>query len=213
MRHLKNKLKLTSSYFLKNLCYYNSMHNDVNLHIPTPEIHPEITPDRSSSVNWPRNQMQKYDFSEGTDFNGGSQKRHGFKLALWTMTSALVDHSILLGMTCLFLLTGLIVLQSTSGGLLTQHQLLNMGLGVYLLLAVSYFVLLRLFIGATIGEYSCGIRVGKPSERMKQTYFLKIFIRILIISCTGFIMLPVLSILFRKDFAGRISGLSIYSLK
>ena len=190
------------------------MQSEVNFDIPQTDIpsqkHP---PETVVNYNWPTNRLSEYDFTDTTDFNGGSQKRHGFKLALWTVTSALVDHSILLGMTCLFLLTGLLILQTTTKGILTHHQLFQMGLGVYSLLAFSYFVLLRLFIGATLGEYSCGIRLGKPSERMQKTYFFKIFVRIIAICLTGFIMLPLFSVLLRKDLAGKISGLSIYSLK
>lgn len=176
---------------------------------------PVIDPERGSvtdldvDINIFRKRL---DFSETPQFAGGNSRRRGFKLALWTVASASVDLSITLGMTALFLLVGTMILQTTRG-LIRYSEFMTLGSILFLTISISYFLLLRLFLGATYGEYSCSLRLGKPAERVKKSYILKVFFRICLISLSGFIMLPLLSILFKKDLAGKISGLSIYSLK
>ncbi len=157
--------------------------------------------------------FRRFDFIEGTQFMGGPQKRSRFKLALWTWSSMVVDHCLILAMTCLFLLTGSLILKTTLNTIIHAQDFIMSGMLLYILLSFGYFVISRAFIGATLGEYSCGLRLGAPNERLKKSYALKVFIRSFVTLATGVILLPLLSLVFRKDLSGKISGISIYSLK
>lgn len=183
-----------------------------------PQITPNPTPlEKRTPPTKNRQPQQNYlnrlDFIETTDFSGGSQTRRGYKLALWTWASAAVDHLIILAMTCLFLLASTVVLKSSLKFMLAARNLTLTSFFIYIVVCVTYFVMLRVFLGATIGEYSCGLRLGEPSERLKKTYILRILFRTALIIGTGILTLPLVSTLFKKDLAGQICGISIYSLK
>lgn len=73
-------------------------------------------------------------------------------------------------------------------------------------------IFLRGFNGATIGEWTCSLRLGQPWQRLQSGYILKVLLRTTLIMATGIVTLPLLSLLFKRDLAGDISGLKIYSL-
>jgi hypothetical protein len=177
----------------------------------TPENSPEISPQEKGTS------LQKYfsrmDFSEKNDFSGGSQKRSGLKLAFWTWAAAAVDHLIIMGLSCSFLLIGTLILQTSVKTLITYQELGLSLILLYLIISITYFVLLRVFLGATWGEYSCSLRLGQPTERAQNSYSTRIVLRTLLIGFSGVIILPLLSLIFKKDLAGQLSGVSIYSLK
>lgn len=75
-------------------------------------------------------------------------------------------------------------------------------------------MVVRTYLGATLGEWSCDLRLGKPSERMQKRYVLRNILRTSIVIASGIIFIPLISLLFRRDLAGKLSGgLYIYSLK
>ena len=73
-----------------------------------------------------------------------------------------------------------------------------------------YLVTTRVFFGKTIGEWTTDCQVGTAKEKKKPDYVVRVVGRSLLMALTGFIVLPVLSILFRKDLAGAITGLQLY---
>ncbi len=188
-----------------------------------PQITPNPTPlekrTPSTKKNHPsgRSYLNRLDFIEENDFSGGSHTRRGFKLALWTWASAAVVHLLIIAATCVFLLTSSFILQSSLRFLFgNQNGALHMArtsFYLYLVISGTYFVMFRVFLGATIGEYSCGLRLGEPSERLRKSYALRILFRTVLILGTGIVTLPLISTLFKRDLAGRICGVSIYSLK
>jgi hypothetical protein len=162
---------------------------------------------------WPRSRVGRLDFSETPQFAGGPQRRSGFKLSAWTLASAVVDFCVNVGLTALFLFVGLVTLQMTAKGFLTVSQLAFGGGILFSVISIGYFLLLRLYLGATFGELSCGLRLGQVLDRQNKYYVAKIIWRLAIIAGTGVVVLPLLSLIFRQDLAGRLSGLSVYSLK
>lgn len=182
-----------------------------------PQITPNPTPleKRTPTKRSPRSHghFNRLDFIETNDFSGGSQTRRGFKLALWTWASAAVDHLLILATTCIFLLVSSVVLHSSLKFMFGTKNVAMTMVYLYLVISGTYFVMFRVFLGATIGEYSCGLRLGEPSERLKKTYSVRILFRTLLIIGTGILTLPLISTIFKRDLAGRICGISIYSLK
>lgn len=159
-------------------------------------------------------------FESNLGFNGGSQKRGGLKLVLWMWTAATIDYLLILAASLLALvLFSMIVSSSTLFGeslkLLLKPKKINTTF-FFLLIAVgwTYFVVVRSFIGASIGEWFCNLRLGRPSERLLKRYVLRLILRTGIVIVTGLFVVPLLSLLFRRDLAGKLSGgLYIYSLK
>jgi hypothetical protein len=178
--------------------------------IRTPEI-PEAPIKNHSPL------FRRIDFTEeSVGFQGGSQKRSGIKLALWTWLSASVDALILTSLSCFFILT-FSFLMKTEASILFKS--LFQSIQLYQVTMVSfvgsfwlYLVFMRVFSGATLGEMTCSLRLGQPLQRRQSTYILKVIFRTSLIILTGIFLLPLISLVLKRDIAGEISGLKIYSL-
>ena len=163
-----------------------------------------------------------------TGFMGGPQKRGGFKLVLWMWTAAVIDYLLILicSLMALILFSMLVTQMQKSLDVATQFAALGLKtlihpkkvnwtfLGMIVSVGWTYFVVTRTFMGASIGERFCHLRLGKPSERLNSLYIVRLIARISFVVVTGIILIPILSLIFRRDLAGRLSGgLYIYSLK
>lgn len=73
-----------------------------------------------------------------------------------------------------------------------------------------YLIATRVFCGSTVGEWTADCQLGNIKQRKSSDYTLKVLFRSLILALTGFILLPVLSVIFRKDIAGYLTGLQLY---
>ncbi len=88
----------------------------------------------------------------------------------------------------------------------------QVGLGLLVFsVAQLYFILSRSFFGQTLGEWSMDIQLGQPKEQEKVSYIFKMILRSVMITITGFITLPVISMITGKDIAGRLSKLKLYT--
>lgn len=150
-------------------------------------------------------------------FHRGPTRRSRFKLALWTMASFAVDALLIIGVALSFILISALVTQyalpKNTIKFISQRNLWDILFVTTMAMGWIYYLTLRLIFGATAGEYSCSLRVGQPFERIQATYPLRVLARLLLISLTGFITLPILSVLFKTDIAGKITKVSLYSLK
>lgn len=81
--------------------------------------------------------------------------------------------------------------------------------GLFAVLTWMYLVVHRMGLGATTGEWVFDIRLGKPEQFNTASYLLKTSLRSLIIVGTGFVTLPLLSLLFGKDLLGRWLGVEL----
>lgn len=73
-----------------------------------------------------------------------------------------------------------------------------------------YLVTTRVFFGKTVGEWTTDCQLGKLKQKKQHDYTIKVVGRSLLMALTGFITLPILSLVFRKDLAGAITGLQLY---
>jgi hypothetical protein len=162
-----------------------------------------------------------YDSVISSAFHRAPNRRRGYQLTGWLLASVVTDILIIVASTCLFLLGASLLfkfshdveLNQFMKSFLNQKAMKQTALYLYGYISFIYFIFFRVFLGATIGEWSCGIRIGQPSERMKPSYAFKVISRVLLITCTGIFVLPLLSLLFRKDLAGRLTKASLYTLK
>lgn len=145
-----------------------------------------------------------------TGFRSGPvSKRSGYSLAAWSLLAAFIDGLILISLSCVFLLVFSVVAKQIQLPLVATKIFVI----IYLLCMCVYMTSLRVFAGHTIGEWACDLRLGQPHERIKARYAGQVVLRVALVMFTGLIAMPVLSLLFRKDIAGKLTGLHLFSLK
>ena len=180
----------------------------IPLEIPedkTPSV-PSIYPESLKNIF--RNR-QNLEWEMGTGFHSGPVgRRKGYKLTLWSLVASTIDALLLVGMSCIFLMVFIKIIHvPLTKGLLRDFAM------IYVLGSWLYMITTRFFLGSSIGEAACDIRLGKPQERMSSWYFLRVVIRATLIVATGLIILPALSLLIGRDIPGMLSGLKLFSLK
>ncbi|MFZ3229264.1 MAG: hypothetical protein WA160_03580 [Pseudobdellovibrio sp.] len=152
-----------------------------------------------------------------TGFQSGSQKRSGLKLSLWTWLSASIDGLVIVSLSCFFAVAFSFLMKTTPTSMFVIYMKSNNpGLNLtslFLLSTWSYLIFMRAFIGASIGEWSCGLRLGEPLQRLKKNYLFKVMFRTTVIILSGVITIPLISMLISKDIAGELSDVRIYSLQ
>jgi succinate dehydrogenase hydrophobic anchor subunit len=152
----------------------------------------------------------------GTGFRSGSQKRSGLKLGLWTWLSASIDGLVLVSLSCFFMIAFSFLMKTSPSVLFSfvKNQSTEATIAMLFLVSLwSYLIFMRAFIGASIGEWSCDLRLGEPVQRFNKTYLLRVILRTTLIVMTGIFVLPLISLITKKDIAGLISGVRIYSLQ
>jgi hypothetical protein len=132
-------------------------------------------------------------------------------------SAGLFDAAMVLGLTLIFStvvfaltqieLNDLVGMLGTEGG--AQAAAIVLLIGVFEIYAVTC----RTFFGKTLGEYAFDFRLGAPHEQQYLLYPLKVAWRTFLVAITGFILLPIISTIVRRDVAGILSGVSLYTAK
>ena len=76
-----------------------------------------------------------------------------------------------------------------------------------------YVIIARSFFGCTLGEWAFDIQLGKSEDQMNAMYPLKVIARSLIVTVTGLVLLPLVSLIMGEDVAGLASGTQLYEQK
>jgi hypothetical protein len=84
-------------------------------------------------------------------------------------------------------------------------------LGIATFTMALYMVILRCFLGYTIGEWACDLRLGRPHQFVQPTYPIRVLLRFLLNLATGMITLPLLSLIVGQDLAGRWTGVALFT--
>ena len=157
-----------------------------------------------------------YFLENKTDFRSGPQNRSGLNLALWSWMSALIDTLVLTSISCFCLVLFSFLIKTPMGDV---FKVLSLEPSIKEMFAISfvfsfwvYLVTMRVFMGASLGEWSCQLRLGQPLQRIKPTYVLRVAARTTVLLLTGVITIPILSLIFKKDILGELTGIYIYSL-
>jgi hypothetical protein len=129
--------------------------------------------------------------------------------------SLFLDLTVISGLSILFTL-GLVVATRIDMVPILSNSMSDRGtqVGIVLLIySVSqlYFILSRSFFGQTLGEWSMDTQLGLPKEQEQISYIFKLISRTLVLTLTGFFILPLISIITRKDLAGRAASLKLYA--
>ena len=175
---------------------------------PTREI-----PQDSDLNQYFRKKMPAWADSTGsTDFHRGSRSGgRGRALIAWSFMAAFIDSLVLGSLACSFLFTFslLMKVQAISVVHLMASEIVQVGVMGCVFLASMYMIMLRVFLGFTIGEWACGLRLGTLKQRLNRLYSLRVIARTLLVIATGFWLLPALSMLFGRDLQGLIVRLPL----
>lgn len=186
---------------------------DVEISRREPQIDKEISPERPiTSLNWPSNK----EFLEvDVSFHSGARKKTTLKLVLWSWMAASIDALVLFSLSCFTVVMFSLIMKTPAKEIfriLSINNVTELFFVAFFFSAWSYLVVMRLFLGASIGEWSCHLRLGQPAQRIRRNYVLKIIVRTTLILATGVVVLPLLSLFLKRDLAGDITGIFIYSL-
>lgn len=142
--------------------------------------------------------------------HSSSSRRPRWALTAWSMAAGLIDLLLVFAAACFMAILAMLLLKIRN---MSFHQSpMNDYLGLALCfvgLYSGYLLLLRVFIGCSIGEWACGLRLGEPRHRLADDYSLRVLGRFLIVATTGFVILPVLSLFMGQDVAGKLAGLPL----
>lgn len=131
--------------------------------------------------------------------------------------SAVLDTLVAIGMACLFLavalsITGanlLALLENTQTDEATMVSLVLFFVGMALL----YVLAARTWVGATLGEWSYEIRVGSARARRRWFYPIQILWRGALVAATGFVLMPLISLIAGRDVLKYLTGLELMSVE
>jgi hypothetical protein len=161
-----------------------------------------------------RQSISKMEFS--TEFHRGSRSGGvGYKLVAWSFVAALIDSLVLFSLSCLFLVSFSLLVKSQMGPILqvmgsSIYQAGLLGGGVLIL---TYMIMLRVFLGFTIGEWACSLRLGNLKQRLNRFYSLRVVARMCLICMTGLVVIPFFSLLTGRDLAGLLIRLPLIQVK
>lgn len=145
-----------------------------------------------------------------------NKKTLSWKNGTASITAAFLDSMLVLAF---FLMTLIALISVTKIDLMTNLKNPGDNYGVWIatgllfvLSVFSYMSLFRAYMTYTLGEWAFDQRCGSDLEITSRSYGLKVTLRNLIIVLTGFITLPLISWIIKKDIAGDLSGAHIQKL-
>lgn len=150
-----------------------------------------------------------------TSFRGGS-RREGHELMFWSWLALFIDGLVLISLSSFFVLVFAVLMRSPLGDVVRFLAAYGLGPIFTMCFAVSawlYMVTMRVMFGFSLGEWACDLRLGQPTQRMKSGYALRVVLRATLVLASGFVLLPLLSLLIGRDVAGKLSGVEVISLK
>ena len=110
-----------------------------------------------------------YFVDDRVEFRSGSQNRSGFKLALWSWMSAFIDGLILVSISCFTMILFSFLMRTPARDVLKfisiEPNVTKMFFCSFLFSFWAYLVIMRIFMGASLGEWTCQLRLGQPRRR------------------------------------------------
>jgi len=183
---------------------------------PMPEIIPDVpaeqTPIRPSPK--PRPYTNKSISQTGTRRGAADSPARMLSPIPFSLSSAFLDMLVVLAMSLLFLVSLLTVtgvnLDTVFKGLqkdfMTQFSMALL----YVAVMQIYVILARSFFGKTLGEWTFDLQMGDDVQFKSSVYPLLILWRSFLTVITGVFILPLISLIVRKDISSYLTGLQLY---
>ena len=130
--------------------------------------------------------------------------------------SAILDTLVAVGLGCLLLVVALSITNVNLLALLENSQTDRETIAALALLFIAggllYVLAARSFVGATLGEWSYEIRVGDHRARTRWFYPVLVMWRGLLITATGFVVFPIISMIAGTDVLKYLTGLELVAI-
>ncbi|AHI06891.1 putative metalloendopeptidase [Bdellovibrio bacteriovorus W] len=187
--------------------------------LPRKKINPQpsleaSTSDSSQAVNEILKTLQS---NKHLEFNAKAKNtpvKDEFKKTTWSFSAVLLDSMLVVAASLLCMIILLLVTKVDLIGNLknpdSQGMIYLATLAIFAGVSFIYLTMNRIFLGYTPGEWAFDQRVGLPEDLDKATFSLKVLVRAVFVIATGFVLLPIISVLFNKDIAGSLSGAKLY---
>ncbi len=190
--------------------------------LPRPEKGP-AQPSSNSVVNISdlfSNTKARVDFSSSNVTSNLAhfdvKKKNRLKVK-WSLSAAVLDFILCLATSMLFLVSVLAITKVNLVAILSvdPYRFWTLVSLVVLLIGVShvYMILTRSFFGRSLGEWAFDLKLGSEEDLNQTLYPLKVAWRMFLLTVSGFIVFPLLSLIFGTDTLGRLTGLRLYIKK
>ena len=135
------------------------------------------------------------------------------KTVAQNMPGAILDGMVVLGISTIFLVCILAITHVNLMGLLTNANTdvatqFHLGL-LFVAVLQMYMLTARSFFGASLGEWAFDLQIGTIAQQRGSLYPLQIAWRTMLITFTGFFVIPVLSMIFKRDLAKIATGVEL----
>lgn len=131
-----------------------------------------------------------------------------YQMIAWSWVAAVIDTLIAMSLSLLFFAAFALINRLEASVLVHEYSVIFIAGLFFVYLTVS-----RVFLGFTVGEWACDLRMGSLMDRLHPLYSLKVIARTSLILATGIFTLPILSMIFGRDICGGLVGLSLVSKK
>lgn len=128
--------------------------------------------------------------------------------------AAILDGMVAAGITTILLVAILAITRINLVGMLSNAQTdgptqLNLVL-LFLAVVQMYMLTARSFFGASLGEWAFDLQLGTSEEQRQTWYPVKVAWRMIIVTLTGLVVLPLISMIARRDLLKYLTGLQLY---
>lgn len=154
------------------------------------------------------NQKRQMDFLTETEKQKTQLKKSKPFFFAALLDGMLIMAAFLLSMIAMLTITKVDLLMNLTNPA-TALSVYTATAGLFLGLTFIYMLVNRAFMGFTPGEWAFDQRLGEETQMHTASYIPRLALRGLVVMATGFVLLPVLSYLFNKDLAGRLSGVPL----
>lgn len=132
----------------------------------------------------------------------------------FSIVSTILDSIIVLALSMIFMISLIFATEVNLNAVIASAARETSALAslivLYLAVWQMYAVVSRSFFGATIGEWTFDLQLGETEQLNTTFYPAKVLVRSLATIFTGFVILPFLSLVSRRDISAKISGLQLY---
>lgn len=188
---------------------------------PLPPPGTKVTADASVSSATPsyRNQL---DESFARSFPRADRKKEAqkeaetpkFEPVAAHFGAGILDAMVVTGIGTILLVCILLITKVNLVGLLNNAQTamstqIHLAL-LFLAVLQLYMLTARTFTGASLGEWAFDLQMGTDEDRKRLLYPLQAAWRMIVVTATGIVVLPLLSALFRRDLVKYLCGLQLY---
>jgi hypothetical protein len=131
--------------------------------------------------------------------------------------AGIIDAMVVTGMSSLLLVAIVGITHVNLYGLLTNVRTdgptqVHLAL-LFLACLQLYSLTARSFFGASLGEWAFDLQLGSQDDQARAVYPLQVAWRTIFVTLTGLVVVPVLSLIFRRDLSRYVTGLQLYFRK